>query len=167
MPEQLQKEIKLVDPFVKKVPTYIPFPDGEKLVCRVKTTEISEETKSLVPVFEFVDLTEEIAKCQGLAGLDLMKTLLAQGKAKPEDFYDDGRSGVDVTAIPSDIHAAKAAAEAGQQQFAELAKALGVEDGEALTAQQLEKALTAYIAKAVSEQTKAADAPASEVKTNE
>lgn len=161
-----EQVLKLVDPFnigfVK--PNAI---EGRNCVTRCVGSEYDKELGCVVPVFEEVDLVAEIQACRNMCGVELMRTLLSQGKAKPEDFYDDGNSGIDTSVIPGSVHDAAKAAEAGQQQFAALAKALGVEDGEALTAAQLEKALTAYIAKAVSEQTKAADAPASEVKSNE
>lgn len=156
---------KLINPFIRYNRENKPFSDGSHIVFRSVGSELDKETGTVTPVIEEVDIYQEIQACQNMCGLDLMKTLLAQGKAKPEDFYDDGQSGVDASAIPSTVHEAQALAQQGQQQFAALAKALGIEEGETLNAAQLEKALTAYIAKAVGEQTKAA--PETEVSTNE
>lgn len=156
---------KLINPFCVVTNVDKPFGPGETRVPRVTGSEYDQETGAVLPIIEMVDIEEEIQACRNMCGVELMRTLLSQGKAKPEDFYDDGNSGIDVSLIPGSVHEAAKAAEAGQQQFAELAKALGIEDGEALTAQQLEKALTAYISKAVSEQTKAV--PVSEVSSNE
>ena len=156
---------RLINPFIRYNRENKPFADGSHTVFRSVGSELDKDTGTVTPVIEEVDIYQEIQACQNMCGLELMKTLLAQGKAKPEDFYDDGRSGVDVSSVPSTVHEAQALAEQGNQQFAELAKALGIEDGETLNAAQLEKALTAYIAKAVSEQTKAA--PSSEASTNE
>jgi len=157
--------LKLINPFIRYNRENKPFPAGSHLVSRVTGSEYDKELGSVTPIIEEVDLFEEIQRCKSMCGLDLMKTLLAQGKAKPEDFYDDGHSGIDVSSVPGSVHEAQALAEQGQQQFAALAKALGIEEGETLNAAQLEKALTAYIAKAVGEQTKAA--PETEVKTDE
>lgn len=156
---------RLINPFIRYDRVNKPFEDGSHTVFRITGSELDKETGTVTPIIQEVDLYEEIQSCERMCGLELMKTLLAQGKAKPEDFYDDGHSGVDVASVPSSVHEAQALAEQGQQQFAALAKALGIEEGETLNAAQLEKALTTYIAKAVSEQTKAA--PVTEVSSNE
>lgn len=122
-------------------------PEGECCVMQVTGMDYDKDVGTFTPIFEKVDLVEQTIKCKSLAGFDLMRTLLAQGKAKPEDFYDDGSHGVNVAAVPANVHDALAAAEQGNQMFVELAKALGLEEGETLNSAQLEKALAAFVAK--------------------
>lgn len=156
---------KLINPFIHRSTVGKPFVMTSPNVCRMVGSEYDKEVGAVIPVFEFVNLEEEIQACKGMCGMELMRTLLAQGKAKPEDFYDDGRSGADLTQVPQTVHQAKAFANAGQAQISELCKQLGIEEDQALTAAQLEKVLTAYIGQAVSAQTQAA--PTSTESANE
>jgi len=121
-------------------------------VVRIDGGKYDPETGCYTPTFVDVDLEAEIESCKDMCGVALMKNQLARGLAKPEDFYDDGRSGVDVSQIPATVHEANAKANEASQQLAELAKALGLKDGETYSASQFEDALAQAVAKAVQAQ---------------
>ena len=130
-----------------KVPT-VSLPDlhGEKLF-RVSRMKLDKKTGTVEPVYEAFDLQPEIDACQELAGVDYMKKLLKTGQATPEDFYDDGKSGIDNTLLPKTVHEAKALADQNNAQIAELCKTIGVPEGETLTGAQLESYLKDYVRK--------------------
>lgn len=135
----------LINPFcVNPAPVQQPALDNV-FVHRITGTEVDRETLSVKPVYEDVDLVAEIQACKDLAGLDYMKSQLAAGLASPEDFYDNGQSGFDTTVIPETVHEAAKKADAASADIAEIAKAIGIDGDEPLTAAQFEKALTAAV----------------------
>lgn len=140
-------QISFVNPFCKVPPQYFDKCD-DPLVSRIKTVEVKDaKTLEVAPVFEQVDLMEEVRASSDLAGVDYMKRLLATGQAQPEDFYDDGKSGVDMRMIPETVHDASKASENLKNQISEVAKAAGVPEDEKISGSQLEKYVAELVAK--------------------
>lgn len=149
--KQVVQPITLVNPFCKS-PKYHFDKCDDPIVSRVKTVEIKDKDTVLVePVFEEVDLMAEVRASASLAGVDYMKRLLASGQARPEDFYDDGQHSVDTGLIPATVHDAAKLAEQGEEQFAQLAKELGIPEGEKVSGSVLEKYLSDLVAKKFNE----------------
>ena len=99
--------------------------------------EVDKETLIVRPVVETYDVQAEIQTYKNQCGLEYFKLLLAQGKAVKSDAYDDGEHGFDTSVIPETIHEAHNNAQAGADVLAELAKALGVKSGKAITSDDL------------------------------
>lgn len=112
------------------------------IIKKISGVHYDEETHDVVVDFEDYNLYEVVQESIPLAGVDAMKSLLKQGKAKIEDFYDTGKNGVDTTKIPSTVHEAKDLANAESAKLAALAKAIGLKEGKEYTAQDFEDALT-------------------------
>lgn len=140
-------QISFTNPFCKVPPQHYDKCD-DPLVSRIKTVEVKDsKTLEVAPVFEQVDLMEEVRASADLAGVDYMKRLLATGQAQPEDFYDDGKSGVDLRMIPETVHDAAKASEQIKNEIAEVAKVAGVPDDEKISGSQLEKYVAELVAK--------------------
>jgi hypothetical protein len=151
-----------VNPFQTLKVRKQPYQDLEcRTVFRATSMKIDEKTHQTCPVFEEFDLAEEVRKCQDLAGMDYMKRLLATGQAKPEDFYDDGKSGIDTTLFPSTVHEARDKANEANDDLAKIAKALGMTD-EGITQKSMEDLLSAKIKELWEKQQAAAQAKAAE-----
>lgn len=115
---------------------------SDGIIKRCSGAHYDEETHSVVVDYEDFNLYEAVQECIPLAGVECMKTLLKQGKAKIEDFYDTGKNGVDTTKIPGTPAEALNLANEGYAKIAALAKALGLKEGKEYTADDLEDALT-------------------------
>lgn len=113
--------------------------------------EYDKETGKTKPVYAEYDLQAEIEARKEDAGFNAMRTLIMQGKAKAEDFQDDGKHGVDNTLLPKDPHQAKKLADAQSAKLGKLAEKLGVKPGEAITAEHLELLLENMVAKKFNE----------------
>lgn len=167
--QQTKQEEKKIPPMVAKVNPFQTLKVRHQAyqslkaqnVVRATSMEIDKETHQTRPVFEEFDLIEEVVKCKDLAGVDYMKRLLLTGQAKPEDFYDDGKSGVDTTVFPSTVHEAREMANQSNEELAKLAKALGATD-EGITQKSLEDLLKAKVKELWDEQQAQAKAAASE-----
>lgn len=143
--EEKTVKVPLVNPFLtRKVRGQRLLDLGCHPVYRASSMQVDEKTHQTAPVFEEYDLREEIVKCKSLAGVDYMKRLLATGQAKPEDFYDDGKSGLDTTLFPSNVHEAREKANEGNDELAKIAAALGATE-EGITQKSLEDLLKAKI----------------------
>ena len=118
---------------------------SDGIVKRTAGCHYDEESHSVVVDYEDYNLFQAVQECIPLAGVDAMKTLLKQGKAKVEDFYDTGKNGVDTTKIPGTPHDAINLANAESAKLAALAKAIGLKEGKEYTAQDFEDALTERI----------------------
>lgn len=112
------------------------------IVKRCAGCHYDEETHEVVVDYEDYNLYEVVQESVGLSGVECMKMLLKQGKAKPEDFYDTGKNGVDTTKIPQTAADAKRLADAGYDNILKLARALGLKEGKEYTADDIEDALT-------------------------
>lgn len=143
--EEKTAKAPLVNPFLsRKVRGQRLLDLGCHPVYRASSMQVDEKTHQTAPVFEEYDLREEIVKCKSLAGVDYMKRLLATGQAKPEDFYDDGKGGVDTTLFPSTVHEARDKANEANEELAKIASALGATD-EGITQKSLEDLLKSKI----------------------
>lgn len=147
-PEKAQENVvRYTNPFCK-APKYHLDDCTDPLVSRIKTVEIKDkETINVEPVYEEVDLMAEVRAASSMAGVDYMKKLLASGMARPEDFYDDGKSGIDTTIFPATVHDAAKMAEQGNAELSALAKELGIPEGETVSGSVLEKYLTELVEK--------------------
>lgn len=115
------------------------------IIKRCTGVHFDEESHEVVVDYEDYNLYQVVQESVGLAGVECMKMLLKQGKAKIEDFYDTGNNGVDTTKIPSTPAEALNLANSESQKLGSLAKALGLKDGKEYSAQDLEDALTERI----------------------
>lgn len=118
---------------------------SDGIIKRCSGVHYDEETHEVVVDYEDFNLYEAVQESIPLAGVECMKSLLKQGKAKVEDFYDTGKNGVDTTKIPATHAEALNLANEGSSKIAALAKALGLKDGKEYTADDLEDALTERI----------------------
>lgn len=118
---------------------------SDGIIKRCIGVHYDDETHEVVVDFEDFNLYQSVQESAPLAGVECMKNLLKQGKAKIEDFYDTGKNGVDTTKFPSTPAEALNLASEGSAKFAALAKALGLKEGKEYTADDLEDALTERI----------------------
>lgn len=136
-----------VCPFHIRKPGAYKEPEPLVLVDRISDqVEVNKETLEVRPVVEKVDLQAEIQTWKGQCGLEYFKTLVAQGKAKPEDAHDDGKHGVDTRQLPETIHEAHAQSEALSGVISDVAKSLGIKEGKAISEEDLIEKLSAAIA---------------------
>lgn len=112
---------------------------------RITSANIDKKTLCTSPVFEEYDSQEEIQKCKELCGIEYMRMLLKTGQAKAEDFYDDGKSGIDTTVFPESVHEAKKEAEKLNDDLSKLAQEVGAKEGQTYSAEQLEDLLISAV----------------------
>lgn len=132
-----------IDPFVPNVRIRETQPfisDG--MIKRCTGCHYDEETHSVVVDYEDYNLYQVVQESESQAGLNAMQDLLKRGQAQPEDFYDNGKNGIDTTKIPTDPAVALKLANEEHDKVAALAKALGFEDGDEITMEQFERSLT-------------------------
>ena len=145
MSEKVEKQVEacpFVNPFCV-VPTKPRVLDiSPRLIKRLQEVKVDPETLETYAVYEDVDLQAEIDARINDCGFTYMQTLLRTGQAKPSDFADDGMHGIDATVIPETVHDAHRLAEENNAQLQELAKALGLQDGDVLTQDMIERKLT-------------------------
>lgn len=125
--------------------------------------DVDKETMTTTPRFEKVDLNEKVKSGLPFSGFEGMKNALKTGRAIPSDFADDGRHGVDLTNLPPDVHNAKKLADQKSLEIADLAKAVGVPEGKAVSGDVLED----YLKRAVEKAWNELQAKNKEVNTNE
>lgn len=157
MPENIQAvSKKYVNPFCRvPVRDVKRAPQKEGIVFIVQGGEFTE-AHEYRPNFVAHDLDAEIESCKELAGFEYMQQQLKTGRASIEDFYDDGKHDFDQSQVPETIHEANAQANDLNAQLADLAKTIGVPEGEAISGAQFEKYLSEYIAKEFAKQQAAA-----------
>jgi len=162
MAEQVQEQVEarvFVDPF--QICRSIPAGTGQDLsdahIMRVKDMRVDAETLQAYPVYEVVDLQQEIDARVDDCGMVMMKRLIATGQAKPSDFADDGQHGVDFSEIPADVHEMAKKADEVNATVTNLLAALGVQEGDVLTQQMVEKLLTDKVAELYKKQQESAN----------
>lgn len=128
----------LVNPFFNKRPVVVQPKLDDPNVYKVVSMEVDHDTLLATPVYEAVDSVKEIQACKDLCGLEYMKKLLASGQVSAEDLADSKPTDVDLTVIPSDVHQAKRAAEAINQDVSKTMTQLGAKDGKAYTKDEVE-----------------------------
>lgn len=134
-----------VCPFGVKKPKIAPYVVKNDDHIIVDRMHVDKETLIVSPVFSKTSWQEEIDSNVGNCGMELMKKQLRQGAASPEDFYDDGKSGVNTTLIPETVHEARKKSDALNKSLADLALELGLTEEDAITAKALEEKLTAAV----------------------
>lgn len=112
---------------------------------KIVGADVDKKTLSTRPVFEEYDSQEKIQECEKLCGMEYMKMLLKTGQASVEDFYDDGKSGIDTTVFPENVHEAKKKAEELNKEISKIAEEVGAKEGQNYSAEQLEDLLVAAI----------------------
>lgn len=143
---QQTTERTFVNPFCRPYVPGKPIGDSDgKYIYRIGKVTVNPETLVVEVEYDKVDSQQEVEACKSLCGVDLMKAKLKAGLVSPEDFYDDGKSGVDTTQIPTDVHTMRRFADMQSDQLAALAKKIGIKVGESVTPQQFEDALIRYI----------------------
>lgn len=116
----------------------------EKMMVDLKVKK--DEDGNVVPdESNLIDLDALIQTYKDQCGMEAAKRLLKLGQAQPEDFADDGKSGLDCTVIPESAQdranaavAAKAQADAVKQKF-------GIPTDQDLTQEQFENLIKSYI----------------------
>lgn len=111
----------------------------------VKTMEVDKDTMLVTPVYDRSSWKEEIIAQKDNCGMELMRRQLRLGLAKPSDFYDDGKSGFDTSVLPETVHDARKNADELNGEIAKIAQAIGLDDTQALTADQLIDKLSAAV----------------------
>lgn len=160
MPEQAVEKEKRVflDPF--QVGRKIAIMSGQDLsdahIMRLVDTKIDHETGQAYPVYQSIDLQQEIDARKHDCGFDLMKKLIATGQATPADFADDGQHGVDFSGVPDSVHELAKSAQQSSESVANLLAILGVKDGDVLTQEMMERLLTDKVAEIFKKQQEAA-----------
>lgn len=115
---------------------------GDGVIKRTAGCHYDDESHSVVVDYEDYNLFQAVQECIPLSGRESMLTLLKQGKAKVEDFFDTGKNGLDTTKIPGTAAEALNIANSESEKLGALAKALGLKEGKEYTAEDLEDALT-------------------------
>lgn len=115
-----KKKVQLVDPFSGKK-TLAPALDAPLVRDCNKMEELAleldkETGNTKVVITGTRDLDKEIQEFKDQTGFEGMRKLIAQGKATPRDFFDDGKHGQDVTGLPDNVHDAYRAAQANNAQ---------------------------------------------------
>lgn len=111
----------------------------------VERMEVDKDTLVVTPVFGRSSWQEEIEAQVDNCGMELMKKQLRQGLIKPSDLYDDGKGGIDTSIIPETVHEARKKADEVNHGLSELAKAIGIDDSQELSADQFVDKLTSAI----------------------
>lgn len=149
------KKVVFVDPF-----TGIKAKEASEVIVHAQDVdhpdilglELDKETGNTVVVSTGKrDIHREIQEFKNDCGFEGMKNLIAQGKATPRDFYDDGKHGQDVANLPDNVNDAFRAAMAASQDSGNLFADLGIKpvynrDG-SIDQEATEKALTDAINK--------------------
>lgn len=120
---------------------------GDDFVTRIKGVEYDPETKGTKIVTEKVNFAEEVQACRELCGMTYVKKQLATGAIQPEDLYDDGKSGMDLSKLPADRHIAAKEADKLSKSIGDLCKELGLDASDKVTQEKLEKMLTDEVTK--------------------
>lgn len=107
-------------------------------VMKVVSMGVDHDTLVTYPVFEAVDSQKEIQACKELCGLEYMKKLLASGQVTAEELSDSNPSDVDLTTLPENVHEAKRAANAINEEVSKTMTGLGAKDGKAYTKDEVE-----------------------------
>lgn len=147
-PKEEIKEPKFVCPFHIRVLSDQNREPGElKIVKRISDqVKVDKDTLVVSPVLEDVDLDAETQTYKDMCGLEYFKMMLAQGKAQPEDSHDDGAHSYDASIMPKTRYEAGKAADAANDVIAEVAKQLGIKDGEKVSESQLVELLSKKVA---------------------
>lgn len=142
-----KKVYQKVDPFTGKAvasvfakadKVNIDFNDFEEL-----GVELDKETGNTnVVVTGHKDLHREIQEFKDDCGFEGMRKLIAQGRALPKDFYDDGLHGQDVAGLPDNVNDAYRAAMESNNKSEKMLKDLGVNIDDLKTQEAIEKAIT-------------------------
>lgn len=124
------KKFQFVDPFCGKK-TVAPVIEKDLKRDPNKMEEIAleldkETGNTNVVITGTRDLDKEIQEFKDQTGFEGMRKLIAQGKATPRDFFDDGKHGQDVSGLPDNVHDAYRAAQANNAESANLFKKLGI-----------------------------------------
>lgn len=94
------------------------------------------------------DLVALIQTYKDQCGVEAMKRLIKTGQAQPEDFADDGKSGMDTTLVPDTAQGRANLAAAAAQQTDQIKADLNLPDNAAdLTEDQLNAIIKSYIEK--------------------
>lgn len=125
-----KKKVQFVDPFSGKK-TFAPSLDAPLIRDANKMDELAleldkETGNTKVVITGARDLDKEIQEFKDQTGFEGMRKLIAQGKATPRDFFDDGKHGQDVVGLPDNVHDAYRAAQANNAESANLFGKLGI-----------------------------------------
>lgn len=150
--KQAKKTKTLVDPFTgvtKEVPIFAEEPkQGDPNLLDQLGVELDKETGNTVVVVTGTrDIDAEIQQFKDDCGFEGMAKLIAQGRATPRDFYDDGKHGQDVAGLPDNVHDAYRASMEANSKSDALLKDLGIDVNDLKTQEAIEKAITEAVNK--------------------
>lgn len=149
--KQTKKTKKLIDPFTgisKEVEAWEEPDLGDPNVIPTLGVELDKETGNTVVVNTGDrDIDREIQEFKDDCGFEGMAKLIAQGRATPKDFYDDGHSGQDVAGLPDNVHDAYRAAMEANSKSDSLLNELGINVNDLKTQEAIEKAITEAVNK--------------------
>lgn len=146
-------KIKMVDPFTGYVTECEPpvkLPHQDYNVIDKIGLELDKETGNTKVVSQGKrDLDKEIQEFKDDCGFEGMRKLIAQGRAQPQDFYDDGAHGQDVTGLPDNVNDAFRAVLADKNGSKNLFAELGIKpvfnDDGSINVSATEERLTAAV----------------------
>lgn len=146
--DKLSDAAKFVCPFHTRVLSDQNRVPGElRFVKRISgQVTVDKENLNVFPVLEEVDLDAEIQTYKDMCGLEYFKLMLAQGKVNPEDSHDDGAHSYDSALMPKTIHEASKVADSVSAVVGEVAKQLGIKDGDAVSQEKLIELLSEKVA---------------------
>lgn len=125
-----KKTVYLLDPFTGKKTLSEPLPETLKRDANAMeeiALELDKETGNTnIVITGHRDLDKEIQEFKDQTGFEGMRKLIAQGKATPRDFFDDGKHGQDVSGLPDNVNDAYRVAQANNAQSDNLFKKLGI-----------------------------------------
>ena len=138
----------LVIPFgLRAKPSRCVAKKGSSMMKRLAGVDYDDEHKTAVAKYEDVNFQEEVQACRELCGMTFIKSQLASGKIVPESLYDDGKSGMDLSILPADRHIAAKQADKLNDSISQIAKELGLDPTDVVTAEKLEKLLSSEVEK--------------------
>lgn len=148
---QAKKKVTFVDPFTGKKIANVAAPDDVLPIDYNQRDDIGLELdkdtgNTNVVITGTKDTDKEIQEFKDDCGFEGMRKLIAQGRAVPKDFYDDGKHGMDVAGLPDNVNDAFRAAQAANLDKDEMLNKLGVDESDGIddTEAKIKAAVESY-----------------------
>lgn len=148
---QVAKKVTIVDPFsgyqspgCDPLPVVVPVDWNKRPELGLELDTETGNTK-VVNTGDH-DIDKEIQEFKDQCGFEGMLKLIRAGQATPMDFYDDGKSGMDVSGLPDNVNDAFRAAQASGLAKDQMLAKLGVDESDGIdeTEAKIKAAVEAY-----------------------
>lgn len=121
---------------------------SENYIIDLKVNFDPKTGKAIPDESDKKDLVALIQTYKDQCGVEAMKRLIKTGQAQPEDFSDDGKSGMDTTIVPDTAQGRANLAAAAAQQTDQIKQNLNLpDDANNMTDEQLTALIKGYIEK--------------------